>query len=360
VNPRSFADSEVTSRSETGVQGVTVENRPLHQLSRLGGVRLRGCWCNGDLSTVGNSDHSFQRLEPFAEPPNGNYLSLVNAVIICGFSLLFRIEFDYVSLYVVAERKGRCYPRGISNSLGTPIGPLFRDWDRSFRQRIAFYGCEHRVIISSQSDELEVAIRRQGGGLVVPDTLGTNCHSHSFWNRLAITQHDPSEEPVRRSSGTGVALFGTSPAIVTPTIASFTNATHTHLNAAGGGTLDTAAIASGTWAAARMPALTGECTTSAGAVSVTCGAAIGRTGNPLSQFAATTSAQLAGVISDETGTGLLVYSNNPVFGPLIYRKTKTRSGRTNEGCEHDITEREPPTPLSLVRQSDFTLNAFLA
>jgi len=37
------------------------------------------------------------------------------------------------------------------------------------------------------------------------------------------------------------------------------------------------------------------------------------TGNPLSQFAATTSAQLAGVISDETGTGALVFAQNPVF-----------------------------------------------
>jgi hypothetical protein len=35
--------------------------------------------------------------------------------------------------------------------------------------------------------------------------------------------------------------------------------------------------------------------------------------NPLSQFAATTSAQLAGVISDETGTGALVFANTPTF-----------------------------------------------
>lgn len=37
------------------------------------------------------------------------------------------------------------------------------------------------------------------------------------------------------------------------------------------------------------------------------------TTNPLSQFAATTSAQLLGVMSDETGTGLLVFNNAPVF-----------------------------------------------
>lgn len=39
-------------------------------------------------------------------------------------------------------------------------------------------------------------------------------------------------------TGTGVNVFGTSPTIVTPTIASFTNAAHTHADAAGGGTLD--------------------------------------------------------------------------------------------------------------------------
>lgn len=37
------------------------------------------------------------------------------------------------------------------------------------------------------------------------------------------------------------------------------------------------------------------------------------TTNPLSQFAATTSAQLAGVISDETGTGALVFANSPTL-----------------------------------------------
>lgn len=37
------------------------------------------------------------------------------------------------------------------------------------------------------------------------------------------------------------------------------------------------------------------------------------TSNPLSQFAATTSAQFAGVISDETGTGLVVLNNGPTF-----------------------------------------------
>jgi len=37
------------------------------------------------------------------------------------------------------------------------------------------------------------------------------------------------------------------------------------------------------------------------------------TTNPLSQFAATTSAQLRGVMNDETGSGSLVFSDSPTF-----------------------------------------------
>ncbi len=37
------------------------------------------------------------------------------------------------------------------------------------------------------------------------------------------------------------------------------------------------------------------------------------TSQPLSQFAATTSAQLAGVLSDETGTGKVVFNSGPVL-----------------------------------------------
>lgn len=47
------------------------------------------------------------------------------------------------------------------------------------------------------------------------------------------------------------------------------------------------------------------------------------TGNPLSQFAATTSAQLAGVISDETGSGKLVFGTSPTFTTSIVTDSAT-------------------------------------
>jgi hypothetical protein len=85
-------------------------------------------------------------------------------------------------------------------------------------------------------------------------------------------------------TGTGAAVFDTSPTIVTPTIASFANATHGHQSAAGGGTLDAAAIAAGTLPTARggfnvtdtsggalsnQKAVRGAATLSAGSATVT-------------------------------------------------------------------------------------------
>ncbi len=54
------------------------------------------------------------------------------------------------------------------------------------------------------------------------------------------------------TTGSGAIVLDSSPTIVTPTIASFANAGHSHQNAAGGGTLDAAAIASGAFPTARI------------------------------------------------------------------------------------------------------------
>lgn len=56
-------------------------------------------------------------------------------------------------------------------------------------------------------------------------------------------------------------------------------------------------------------------TITAGALTVTGAFSAGSFSNNLSAFAATTSAQLAGVISDETGSGPLVFANSSVIAP---------------------------------------------
>lgn len=61
--------------------------------------------------------------------------------------------------------------------------------------------------------------------------------------------------------------------------------------------------------------ITGGTITTTGAIAcATCGV----TGSPLSQFAATTSAQLAGVLSNETGTGAAVFNDTPtLIAPIL-------------------------------------------
>lgn len=61
-------------------------------------------------------------------------------------------------------------------------------------------------------------------------------------------------------------------------------------------------------------------------------ALLGKVASPLSQFAATTSAQLAGVISDETGSGALVFATSPSLGGTIILADGTViSGGTGTG-----------------------------
>ena len=66
---------------------------------------------------------------------------------------------------------------------------------------------------------------------------------------FALTTSAQLAGVIQDETGSGFLVFGTSPTIVTPTIASFTNATHNHSNAAGGGQLTNSALVSGVFAA---------------------------------------------------------------------------------------------------------------
>lgn len=91
-------------------------------------------------------------------------------------------------------------------------------------------------------------------------------------------------------------------------------------HAAGGGSGTVTSIAT-------TGPITGGTITSTGTIACpTCGV----TGSPLSQFAATTSAQLAGVISDETGTGSLVFSASPTFTGAPLAPTATAGTNTTQ------------------------------
>lgn len=112
---------------------------------------------------------------------------------------------------------------------------------------------------------------------------------------------DGTNYVTKNSTGTGNLVLATSPTIVTPTIASFTNAQHSHLNAAGGGALSLAAIAdAGTMASQNASAIS----ITGGTVN---GTAIGSSSRSTGKFSTATAT--AGVIDGTAGNGYLEIAN---------------------------------------------------
>jgi len=129
------------------------------------------------------------------------------------------------------------------------------------------------------------------------------------------------------TTGTGNVVLATSPSLTTPTlgVASATTINKVTLTApATGSTLTIAdgktltANASLTLAGTDGKTLTVSNTltftgTDSSSVAFGTGGTVAYTGGTLAQFASTTSSQLAGVISDETGSGSLVFATSPTL-----------------------------------------------
>ena len=144
-------------------------------------------------------------------------------------------------------------------------------------------------------------------------------------------------------TGSGLAVFGTSPTLITPVLGTpasgtLTNCTFPTLNQNTTG--QAADLTGGLGAqipyqsAANTTAFLangsdGQVLTSSGGTAAPAWETLpsggdALTANPLSQFAATTSAQLAGVISNETGSGVLVFNTSPTLvTPVLGAATAT-------------------------------------
>ena len=112
-------------------------------------------------------------------------------------------------------------------------------------------------------------------------------------------------------AGSGTVAFTTSPTFVTPTlgVASATSVNKVTITAPATGS--TLTVVDGkTLTASNTLTLTG---TDASSVAFGTGGTVAYTANKLSAFAATSSAELAGVISDETGSGALVFATSPTL-----------------------------------------------
>ena len=116
-------------------------------------------------------------------------------------------------------------------------------------------------------------------------------------------------------TGTGSMVLATSPTLVTPTLGVATATSVNKVAITAPATGSTLTIADGkTLTASNTLTFTG---TDSSSVDFGAGGTVAYTANKLSVFAATTSLELAGVISDETGTGSLVFATAPSFTTSI-------------------------------------------
>ena len=187
-------------------------------------------------------------------------------------------------------------------------------------------------------------------------------------------------------TGSGLAVFGTSPTLITPVLGTpasgtLTNCTFPTLNQNTTG--QAADLTGGLGAqipyqsAANTTAFLangsdGQVLTSSGGTAAPAwetlpGGGDAETANPLSQFAATTSAQLAGVISNETGSGVLVFNTSPTLvTPALGAATATTlavSGFVGTAATAAIkipvgTTGQRPTPATGMLRFNSTTTSF--
>lgn len=112
-------------------------------------------------------------------------------------------------------------------------------------------------------------------------------------------------------TGSGSLVFATSPTLVTPTLGVATATSINKVAITAPASSATLTIADGkTLTASNTLTLTG---TDGSSVAFGAGGTVAYVADKLSAFAATTSAELAGVISDETGSGALVFATSPTL-----------------------------------------------
>lgn len=116
---------------------------------------------------------------------------------------------------------------------------------------------------------------------------------------------------VTNETGSGALVFATSPTLATPTLGVATATSVNKVTITAPATGSTLTIADGkTLTASNTLTFTG---TDSSSVNFAAGGTAAYTDTGLNQFAATSSAQLAGVISDETGSGALVFATSPTL-----------------------------------------------
>lgn len=164
---------------------------------------------------------------------------------------------------------------------------------------------------SGTAQIIPTAAAGTGTVITLPASSGTVALTNNKLSVFAATTSAELAGVISDETGSGALVFATSPTLVTPTlgVASATSINKVSITAPATGS--TLTIADGkTLTVSNTLTFTG---TDASSVAFGAGGTVVYTSNKLSALSATTSAELAGVISDETGTGVLVFGTSPTF-----------------------------------------------
>lgn len=142
-------------------------------------------------------------------------------------------------------------------------------------------------------------------------TSGTLVTTASKLSALAATTSAELAGVISDETGTGALVFANTPTLVTPVLGVATATSINKVAITAPATSATLTIADGkTLTTSNTLTFTG---TDSSSVAFGTGGTVAYVANKLSVFAATTSSELAGVISDETGSGALVFANTPTL-----------------------------------------------
>ena len=178
------------------------------------------------------------------------------------------------------------------------------------------------------------AVEFDGTRLYVTSSVPTRQTLAFFTDKLSVFAATTSAElagVVSDETGSGALVFANTPTLVTPVLGVATATSINKLTITAPATSAVLTIADGkTLTASNTLTFTG---TDSSSIAFGAGGTVAFVADKLSVFAATTSAELAGVISDETGTGVLVFGTAPtlttsVTVPLVIGGTGTTSPLT--------------------------------
>ena len=182
---------------------------------------------------------------------------------------------------------------------------------------------ETTLFVTDPTADRTVTIPDATGTVVLADLTQTLTNKTiNLANNTLTTTSAQLATAISDETGTGVVVFSNTPTLVTPVLGVATATSINKVTLTTPATGSTLTIADGkTLTASNTLTFTGTDTSS---VAFGSGGTVAYVADKLSVFAATTSSELAGVISDETGTGALVFANTPTLvTPVLGAATAT-------------------------------------